>query len=152
MIQVKTSENGFELKNGTPKLVLEAEKISLGGLIVDESGEYEAEGIELVYGQQAALIAWNKLQLVYIFGPDKPSTFEKSQFSLCDVVIFSSALPNITKTFFNETLEQYEPNLVIVSARTDLDEIQSLIKTEPVELAKISDKTPEEGRELIVLR
>src|SRR3990167_10353133 len=119
MLQVKTIESGFELKNGQQKLVLNEHKIELGELIVSEPGEYEAEGVEIVYGQSAALIIWDKLQTVYIFAAEKPTSFEKSQFSPSDVVIFSQSLPSLSKTFFNEALELYDPNLVVVSVKTD---------------------------------
>ncbi|MDP3992998.1 MAG: hypothetical protein Q8Q05_02175 [bacterium] len=152
MLQAKTTPTGFELKNTQQKLTLADNQIGLGELIVDEPGEYEAEGVEIIYGQSAALIVWDKLQIVYAFGADKPTPFEKAQFSPSDVVIFSQALPSLSKTFFNETLEIYDPNLVIVSATANLEEVKSSIKTEPVDSAKISDQTmPEEGREYIVL-
>lgn len=152
MLQAKTTPTGFELKNTQQKLTLADNQIGLGELTVDEPGEYEAEGIEIIYGQSASLIVWDKLQIVYVFGADKPTAFEKAQFSPSDVVIFSQALPSVSKTFFNETLEIYDPNLVIVSAAANLEEVKASIKTEPVDSAKISDQTmPEEGREYIVL-
>ena len=152
MLQVKTTETGFELKNSQQKLILTGEKINLGELTVNQAGEYEANGIEIVYGEQAALVVWDKLQLVYVFGDKKPSLFEKAQFSPSDAVIFSQTLPSLSKNFFNETLEQYDPSLVIVSAKTDLDEVGSSFKSEPVEILKLSDQTlPEEGREFITL-
>ncbi|MEK7202118.1 MAG: hypothetical protein AAB669_01130 [Patescibacteria group bacterium] len=152
MLQAKTNATGFELKNTQQKLTLAERKIELGELTVDEPGEYEADGVEIVYGQSAALIVWDKLQIVYVFGADKPTAFEKAQFSPSDVVIFSQSLPILNKTFFNETLEKYDPNLVIVSAKSDVEEVKGSIKSDPVESAKISDTTmPEEGREYIVL-
>lgn len=152
MLQIKTTERGFELKNSQQKLVLAGDEISLGELTVSEAGEYEADGIEIVYGEQAALVVWEKLQIVYIFNSNKPTVFEKTQFSPCDVVIFNQSLSALNKGFFNDILEQYDPNIVIVSAKTNLDEIRSTVKTEPIELAKISDQTlPEESREFIVL-
>lgn len=152
MLQAKTIESGFELKNGQQKLVLADNKIELGELTVNEPGEYESEGVEIVYGQSAALVIWDKLQTVYVFGADKPTSFEKSQFSPCDVVIFSQSSPSLTKTFFNETLEQYDPSIVIVSAKTNIEEVKPSFKTEPTDTAKLSDQTmPEEGRDFIVL-
>ncbi|MCR4277560.1 MAG: hypothetical protein NUV80_05905 [Candidatus Berkelbacteria bacterium] len=152
MLQAKIIESGFELKNSQQKLVLAKDKIELGELTVNEPGEYESEGIEIVYGQSAALVIWDKLQTVYVFGTDKPTSFEKSQFSPCDVVIFSQSSPSLTKTFFNETLEQYDPSVVIVSAKTNIEEVKPSFKTEPTDTAKLSDQTmPEEGRDFIVL-
>ena len=152
MLQVKTIESGFELKNGQQKLVLNEHKIELGELTVNEPGEYEADGIEIVYGQSAALIIWDKLQTVYVFTDKKPTSFEKAQFSPCDVVIFSQSLPTLTKTFFNETLEQYDPSTVLSSTKTNTEEVKSSFKSEPIDTAKLSDQTlPEEGRDFIVL-
>lgn len=152
MVQAKATETGFELKNSQQKLLLDGEKLTLGELAVDEPGEYEAEGVEIVYGESAALIVWDKLQIVYIFGDKKPSAFEKSQFSPSDVVIFSQSITNLAKTFFNEALEQYDPSIVLASAKTNLDEVKSSFKSEPIETFKLSDQTmPEEGREFIVL-
>lgn len=152
MLQAKTIESGFELKNTQQKLTLADRHIELGELTVDEPGEYEAIGVEIIYGQSAALIVWDKLQIVYVFGADKPTGFEKAQFSPSDVVIFSQSLPSLSKAFFNETLEIYDPNLVIVSAKSSIEEVKASIKSEPVDGAKISDQTmPEEGREYIVL-
>lgn len=152
MLQAKTIASGFELKNTQQKLTLADSRIELGELTVDEPGEYEADGVEIVYGLTAALIVWDKLQIVYVFGTDKPTAFEKAQFSPSDVVIFSQAIPSLSKSFFNETLEKYDPNLVIVSAKSNFEEVKGSIKSEPVDSAKISDTTmPEEGREYIVL-
>jgi hypothetical protein len=152
MLQAKTIGSGFEIKNGQQKLLLADEKIELGELTVTEPGEYEAEGVEIVYGQAAALVIWDKLQTVYVFGTNKPTGFEKSQFSPCDVVIFSQSLPSLTKSFFNETLEQYDPSIVLVSSKTNVEEVKTSFKSEPVDTAKLSDQTiPEEGRDFIIL-
>ncbi|SRR3989344_2489516 len=152
MLQIKTSEPGFEIKNSQQRLALSGEKINLGELVVDQPGEYEAEGIEIVYGESAALLVWDKLQLVYIFATNKITSFEKSQFSPCDVVIFSQSLPSLNKSFFNETLEQYDPSQVIVSTKTNIEEVKSSFKNEPTDTIKLSDQTmPEEGRDFTVL-
>src|SRR3989344_3920217 len=152
MLQVKTTETGFELKNSASRLSLVGEKIVLGEKTIDQPGEYESEGIEIVYGEQAVLIAWDMLQLVYVFDNNKPTSFEKAQFSPCDTIIFSQSLPSLSKSFFNETLEQYDPSTVLVSAKASIEEINSSFKSEPVESVKLSDQTiPEEGREFILL-
>ena len=152
MLQAKTIETGFELKNSQQKLELASSKINLGELTVDEPGEYEADGIEIIYGESAALIVWDKLQLVYVFGDKKPSAFEKAQFSPCDIVIFGQSLPNLGKAFFNESLELYDPSQVVVSAKTNIEEVKSSFKAEPTDSFKMSDQTlPEEGRDFIVL-
>ena len=129
MFQVKTGENGFELKNSQQKLTLAGGKITLGNLSVEEPGEYEEGGIEIVYAEAATLVVWDKLQLVYVFGDQAPTPFEKAQFSPCDAVIFNQSLPSITKSFFNNTLEQYDPSLVIVSAKTELEEVRPSFKS-----------------------
>ncbi|MEK7534996.1 MAG: hypothetical protein AAB563_01135 [Patescibacteria group bacterium] len=152
MLQIKTVEEGFEIKNGQQRLILTGEKINLGDLDVSEPGEYESEGVEIVYGESAALIVWDKLQLVYIFGHEKPTSFEKTQFSPCDTVIFGRFLQTLGRSFFNETLEQYDPSQVVVSTKTNTEEIQSSFKSDPVDTFKMSDQTmPEEGRDFVRL-
>lgn len=152
MIQVKSTDKGYELRNSQQKAALSGKLIEIGEMKVNEPGEYESDGIEIVYGENAALIVWDKLQIVYIFSTEKASAFEKSQFSPCDVVMFGNVITELTKGFFNETLETYDPNQIIISSKSDLKEIEPIIKTEPIESVKIaSSLLPEEGREFITL-
>lgn len=152
MLQAKTTPQGFEIKNSQQKLSLADKVIELADTTINRPGEYEAGGIEVIYGQAAALIVWDKLQIVYVFSLDKTTAFEKSQFSPCDIVIFSQSLALLKKAAFNEALEMFDPNLVVVSAKNDLTEVQGLVKTPPSETAKFAAQfLPEEGREFIVL-
>jgi len=152
MIQAKTTEKGFELRNSQQKADLSDSIVEIGQMRVNEPGEYESAGIEIVYGNNAALIVWDKLQIVYVFKNELATTFEKNQFSPCNIVIFSSSITEINKSFFNATLELYDPSVVIVSSKSDINEVSSIIKVEPIESAKISDSAlPEEGREFILL-
>jgi len=152
MLQIKTVERGFELKNAQQRVILDEPTISLADTVISRAGEYEAGGVEVIYGQTAALVAWDKLQIVFVFNLDKTTAFEKSQFSPCDVVVFGSSLPKLTKANFNDTLEMFDPKIVVIANKTDLSEIQPIIKVEPVESGKLASQSlPEEGREFIVL-
>src|SRR5580765_6893261 len=138
MLQVKSVERGFELKNGSQKVILDEPTVSLGDTVVDKPGEYEAGGVEVIYGQTAALVVWDNLQIVFVFSLDKTTAFEKSQFSPCDVVVFGSSLAKLPKTSFNEALELYDPKVVVVGTKTDITEVQSIIKSEPIESGKLA--------------
>lgn len=152
MLQLKKVERGLEVKNGPQTLILDEPSIVLADTTIDRAGEYEAGGIEVIYGQTAALIAWDKLQIVFVFSLEKTIPFEKAQFSPCDVVVFGSSLPKLTKAIFNELLELFDPKVVVIDAKTDISEVQSIVKVEPIESGKLASQSlPEEGREFIVL-
>ncbi|OGD63100.1 hypothetical protein A3A71_03920 [Candidatus Berkelbacteria bacterium RIFCSPLOWO2_01_FULL_50_28] len=150
MLNLKSNSNGFEIK-GTEKLLLTGSKLSLGDLEVSSPGEYERGGVEIIYGQSASLIVWERLEIVYVFSGDKPSGFEKGQFSPCDILIIDGEATKMEKAQVNELLETYDPNMVVFRAShvpTGID----ASKSEPVELLKLSAQTlPSEGREIVVL-
>lgn len=153
MLQVKSVSDGIELKGGLQKFSLNHSSVRLGDTVIDRPGEYEAGGIEVVYGQTAALVIWDNLQIVFIFSLDKTTVFESTQFAPCDVVIFGSSLAKLTKANFNDTLELFDPKVVVISANTDRSEVESLVKLEATEIGKLASQTlPEEGREFIVLK
>src|SRR5688572_27920455 len=109
MISLRYRANqGIELKQGQSTLVLSANSLKLGDQAFTEPGEYELSGVEVIYGTNSALIAWEGLQITYIFNASKPTPFEKTQFSPSDVMIFS--VESLNKADFNELLETYDSN------------------------------------------
>jgi len=152
MLQIKSISKGFELKNGTQKIVLDEPSVRLEDTVIDRPGEYEAGGVEVIYGQTAALVIADNLQIVFVFNIDKSTQFELSQFSPCDVIVFGSSITKLTKSYFNETLEAFDPKVVVISTKADRTEIESIVKVEPTDSGKLSIQSlPEDGREFIVI-
>lgn len=152
MLQLRASAEGFELKNSHLKVTLGGSAVKLGELTVDSAGEYEAGGIEVVYGEHATLIVWERVQIVYVFADKKPNTFEKSQFSSCDVVIFDSSIANLGKGQLNEALETFDPKVVATGQNAPFAELFQSYKAEVIDSYKLADTgLPEEGRAFVLL-
>lgn len=150
MVQLKSrKDGGFELTDRDRVVTMSGKDVQLEDETFSEPGEYEVEGIEVVYGNQAALLVWEKLQIVYVFSGEKPGAFEKAQFSPCNVVLVSPAIEKLDKPSITELLETYDPGVVAFGASSDLKEIQDALKIEDRDLLKLSENTlPVEGREL----
>ena len=145
MLTLKTAKDGLGIASGQNQLILAGNNLSLDELSVSEPGEYEKSGVEIVYGEQAALIIWEKLQMVYVFKGEKPASFEKSQFAPCDILIINDALAQMEKATFNELLEIYDPRIVVTK-------VSGTEVSEAVDNYKISTQSlPEEGRQFIAL-
>ncbi len=153
MVQIRSAKEGsFELTDRSHTLTLSGTNITLEDQSFNEPGEYEAEGIEIVYGNQAALIVWEKIQMVYLFNSDKPASFEKNQFSPCNVMLVGTAVDSLDKPKTTELLETYDPSIVAFSNISDIQGIQDALKIEEKDLLKITEATlPVEGRELYKL-
>lgn len=152
MIQLKSKSEGYELTDRKKTLILEGSSIKLEDQTFDESGEYEVEGIEVIYGNQAALIAWEKLQIAYIFDPKKPTAFEKSEFTPCNVLVLAKSITSLAKTDFGELLETYDPSIVVACSASASEELKNTYKFEPIDNLKLAlASLPEENRELYVL-
>ncbi|QQG49610.1 MAG: hypothetical protein HZB70_02275 [Candidatus Berkelbacteria bacterium] len=150
MVQIRVAKNGeYELTDRSRTITLAGGKIKLEDQAFDEPGEYEVEGVEIVYGTQAALLVWEKLQIAYIFSADKPTSFEKSQFSPCNILLIDPAISTLDKPKTNELLETYDPNVVVFCFQTPIEEIQGALKIEDRDILKLTEATlPLEGREL----
>lgn len=150
MVQIRAAKNGeYELTDRAKTVTLAAGKINLESQEFDEPGEYEVEGIEIVIGTQAALLVWEKLQISYVFSAEKPTSFEKSQFSPCNILLIDSNISDLDKPKTNELLEIYDPSVVVFTHKNPLEEIQASLKIEDRDALKITEATlPLEGREL----
>ncbi len=142
MVQLKCRKDGsFELTDRNRVVTMSGTDVKLEDETFSEPGEYEVEGIEVVYGTQAALLVWEKLQIVYIFRSDKPSAFEKAQFSPCNVILISPTIDKLDKPTVTELLETYDPELVAFGTGANLQEIQDALKIEDRDLLKLSENT-----------
>lgn len=150
MVQLRSKKDGhFELTDRSRTVSLEAGHIKLDDQTFAEPGEYEVEGIEIVYGTQAALIVWEKLQIAYIFRADRPTSFEKSQFTPCNVLLVDSTVADLDKPKVNELLETYDPSIIVFGSTASVSDIQDALKIEDRDVLKLTETSlPTEGREL----
>ena len=150
MVQLKSRKEGsFELTDRDRTVKLEGASIQLDEQTFDQPGEYEVEGIEIVYGTQAALLVWEKLQIVYLFQGEKPTSFEKSQFAPCNVLLVGSTVEGLDKPKVTELLETYDPNIVAFSSTANTEQIQDALKIDERDVLKLTESAlPAEGREL----
>jgi len=148
MINLKAADGSFELSGSGNKLSLADKAIRHDQLTIESPGEYETGGIEIIYGQSAALIVWEHLQIVYIFEDEHPTSFEKSQFSPCDGLIVA-VKPEKVK--LNQLVETYDPRLIIIPERfaggtpAEAGQTQESLKLS-------SQNLPVENREFIKLK
>ncbi len=149
MVQIRPKKDGaVELADRDKALTIEQSKIRLGDVEFTSPGEYEVEGVEIVYGTNAALIVWEKLQIVVAFTADKPSAFEKSQFAPCSILIIDGDATQLDKPKTNELLETYDPSVVVFGSSVNVSEIQNALKIEDRDLLKMNEAAlPTEGRE-----
>lgn len=149
MLQIRPKKEGVvELTDRDKSLTIEAGAIRLGDSQFTTPGEYEVEGVEVVYGSGAALIVWEKLQTVVTFSTEKPTAFERGQFAPCNVLIIDGATTKLDKQKVTELLETYDPSVVVFSPAVDITEIQSAIKIEDRDVLKLNEAAlPTEGRE-----
>lgn len=149
MLQIRPQKNGaVELTDRDKSLVIEHDKIRLGETEFSSPGEYEVEGIEVIYGQNAAMIVWEKLQTVVTFTADKPTAFEKSQFAPCSILIIDGQATQLDKPKTTELLETYDPSIVVFGPTVNVTEIQDALKIEERDGLKLNEAAlPTEGRE-----
>lgn len=150
MLQIKLNANGkYEITDKKVAAVLDGDTVTVQQQTISSPGEYEANGVEVVYGEKAALLVWERLQAVYVFTSETPKGFDKDQFSSADVIIVASEIQELTKEKVTELLEAYDPTVVIFSSNTKIDEsLAATLKVQTVPMAKLSEQTlPAEGRE-----
>src|SRR5665213_1134842 len=114
MLQLKHKAPSFELTDKNNSLTLTGRDVKLGEKTFSEPGEYEASGIELVYGTSAALVVWESLQIVYVFDAATPAEFERDQFSGADVLLFADDITQLGQNHFDALLTTYDPKIIIV--------------------------------------
>jgi hypothetical protein len=152
MIQLKSKNSSFELTDRKRTLVFHGPDLELEDQTFNEPGEYEVEGIEIVYGAQAALVVWENIQIAYIFDSSKPAAFEKSQFTPCNVIVLAHNVTGITKPQLNELLETYDPNIAVASPDSISSELKSGYKFAQTDNVKLTAQSlPAEGRELYII-
>lgn len=149
MLQIKLNANKYEITDKKTTAVLEGSNIIVQQQTIVSPGEYEAEGVEVVYGERAALLVWERLQAVYVFSTESPKSFDKSQFASADVVIIGTEVTQLNKDSISELLEAYDPTVIIASSNTTIDEsLTAAMKVQQVPLVKLSEQTlPVEGRD-----
>lgn len=149
MLQIKLNANKYEITDKKTTAVLEGSNIVVQQQTIISPGEYEAEGVEVVYGERAALLVWERLQAVYVFSTESPKIFDKSQFASADVVIIGTEVTQLNKDSISELLEAYDPTVIIASSNTTIDEsLAAAMKVQQVPLVKLSEQTlPVEGRD-----
>ncbi len=153
MLQLKHKSGEFELTDRTAIVTLTGRDIKLGDQIINQPGEYEVQNIEVVYGESAALVVWEHLQIAYVMSVEAPGIFEKDQFSSSDVVIMADSLPELTKHAFDELMSAYDPKVVVVSAATTIEPgLKASLKFEENASVKLSGASlPEEGRQFFLV-
>jgi hypothetical protein len=154
MVQLKRSKNNdYELSDKKLTLLLKDRDIKLGEYLINSPGEYEQNGVEVVYAVNAALIVWDHLQITYVFQSEKPDSFEKNQFSSTDVLLLSESMGEISKDKISALTDVYDPRMVVFGSKAPIDEgYKTTLKVEeqsPVKLA--AQLLPVEGRDYIVL-
>lgn len=149
MLHIRPKKDGVvEVTDKDKSLTIEGNVIRLGETEFSSPGEYEVEGVEVMYGSGAALIVWEKLQTVVTFTTDKPTAFEKGQFAPCNILIIDGVATKLDKQKTTELLETYDPSVVIFSPSVDVSEIQNAIKIEERDALKLNEAAlPTEGRE-----
>jgi hypothetical protein len=154
MIQLKRSKNGsYELFDKKLTVLLTDREVQLGNYRISSPGEYEQNGVEVVYAINAALIVWDHLQIAYVFNADKPDSFEKNQFSSTDVLLLSENTGQISKDQLSVLTDVYDPRAVVFGSKTPIDDSYKAtlkaVEQSPVKLA--AQTLPVEGRDYIVL-
>lgn len=153
MIQLKKTADGLEFSDRQQTVRAVAEKIFLDGEVISEPGEYEMGGVSLIYAENSALIGWEHTQMIYTFSANKPTSFEKAQFSSADALIVAPMTAALGKEDLSEILEAYDPRIVVL---TGLQAIETKTgdgtSAEAVKVIKFPiTNLPEEGRVVFTL-
>lgn len=153
MIQAKAAGGGINLQNRDVQVTLQGTTVIIGEETITEPGEYEASGIAVLYGDQAALLEWDHLQIVFALSTTKPSAFDKNQFNSADVLLVNQSEQPITKELWAELLAAYEPSVVIIHPQAAIEaDLRDSFKSEPVSVVKLTAQSlPTEGRETYLL-
>lgn len=154
MLNCKSNKSGrLELTDKNTNVLLDGQTVTLADEKFESPGEYESNGVEVIYGQTAALIVWERLQIVYVFAPDAPSSFEAGQFSSCDVMVLGPREAALDKTSMTALFEAYDPTVVILSPTISLDSsLKETLKVQETDQVKLAAATlPVEGRDTYLL-
>jgi hypothetical protein len=153
MIQVKASGTGLTLQNREGSVVVDGNTIAIGEEKFQSPGEYEANGIALLYGDQAALFEWEHLQIVAVLKLGKPTAFDREQFNSASVVLLGQSEEPLTKEILTEIISAYEPSVVIFHPQTaTAPELIESLKAETLPVIKLTAATlPLEGRQTFIL-
>ena len=151
-IKLKKS-GGIEVSDKQKSVSLDDGVITYNDMVVREPGEYEADGIGVIFGQNSAMLTWEKVQLVYIFKCQMPTKFEEEEFSSADAVVFEEKICPENKPSITELLDIYDPRVAVFSSRGEtLKSLKDSVKVEAVDSVKISTSLlPDEGRSLYSL-
>lgn len=155
MIQLKRDKSGnYELSDKKQTVVFSGSDIKLGEYSIASAGEYERSGVEVVYGTSAALLVWEKLQIVYVFSLDKTTSFEKNQFSGADVILVADSIEKINKDVMSQLNDAYDPRLVIFSIKSEIDPTfaASIKPTEQPSIKLSSQTLVTEGKDYNILQ
>lgn len=149
MLLCKLTKSGeIELTDKKTTIVLGNNEATLGDQVFNSPGEYEHSGVEIVYGANALLLVWERLQIVYAFSVDAPTGFEKTQFSSCDVLIFDPTEGEISKTTLTPLTDAYDPSVIIFGAKPIEAATKDTLKIQAVDQVKLAAQTlPTEGRD-----
>lgn len=150
MIQLKASKTGeYELTDKKVIVTLADHQVKIGEEVFSETGEYEVSGVEVIFGATAALVVWEQLHLLYLFGETTPSVFEKTQFASCDVMLIDKHIATLKKDLFEETLDAYDPRVLVIANSTTIEATsKESLQIQDSSLIKLAEQVlPTEGRD-----
>jgi len=150
MIQLKASKTGdYELTDKKVVVTLADHQVKIGEEVFSETGEYEVSGVEVIFGATAALVVWEQLHLLYLFGEAAPSTFEKTQFSSCDVMLIDKHVATLKKDLFEETMDAYDPRALVIANSTTIEATsKESLQIQDAPVIKLAEQLlPTEGRD-----
>ena len=147
MLTVKRQGDGLVIANRASEVGvgLNDRAITLDGQTITSPGEYERNGVEVIYGVGAALIVSEGVQIAIAFEA-KPGAFEKNQFTPCDVLI-TGATEEISNL-----LETYDPKVLVLTSPLPEGAGRNLSVAEVDQVKLTSSGLPTEGREHFLLQ
>lgn len=145
MLTVKRNGGGLVIAGRDQQIAITDRAITLDGLTINSSGEYEKNGVEVIYGHGAALIINEGLQIAVAF-EEPVGPFEKSQFTPCDVLITP-----VTEGL-NKQLETYDPKMLILTEQLPEGAGRNLSVVTVDQVKLTATGLPTEGREHFLLQ
>lgn len=150
MLQIKQlNGDSVEITDKKRVVTLSDASVKIDDQLINSPGEYEAGGVEVVFGETGALIIWERIQMAYQFSTESSSDYDKNQFASADVLILGPALKELSKDQVNSWAETYDPSVIIAPGSIKLVElVPSAAKVQDLSPIKLSEQTlPTEGRE-----
>lgn len=154
MIQLKRVGENVELTDKKSTVIIDAaaRTIKIANHLISDTGEYEIGGVEVIYGNDAALLVWEHVQIVTLFSLYSPSAFEKEQFSACSVLLVPKLNEPSAKGALDQILQAYNPDLIVCAPGSLSEDYLGSLKASAQNTLKLSSATlPQEGRETVVL-